>query len=50
MSVSVACVTTASIVTDLAEKTSKHAEPGVAFSETHARELNFLNVTFIFLI
>ena len=32
MSVSIGFVTTGSTVTHLAEKTSKHAEPGVTFS------------------
>ena len=46
MSVSIGFVTPGSSVTQLAEKRSKHAEPGVAFLGTHARELN-LNFTFI---
>ena len=48
MSVSIGLVTPGSSVTDNAEKTPKHAEPDVAFSEIRAHELNLLNLTFIF--
>ena len=48
MSVSTGLAAPSSSVTHLAEKTPKHVEPGVAFSETRARELNLLNFTFIF--
>ena len=50
MFVSIGFVTLGSSVTHLAEKTSNHAEPGVAFSGLLARELNLLDFTFIFLI
>ena len=48
MSVSIGFVAPGSSETHLAEKTSKHAEPGVAFSGTRAHELNFFFHIFFF--
>ena len=48
MSISIGFATTGSSVTHLAEKISKHAEPGIAFSEVRTVELSPLNFTSFF--
>ena len=47
-SVSIFLAAPDSRVTLLDENTSKHAEPGITSIETWARELNFLDLTFVF--